>query len=122
MSCEIEDFVTGATIIIYLFLWVLVRFLFFVLRLHCLPCFFGVGRFHMTLPPIHMPSPPSFFRFFFPLFLPSHALRRTACRLVVRFQMTLMSSLQTRLRNFRGHLEAEEEASVKVRGLHVPQY
>ena len=37
-------------------------------------------------------------------------------------QMTLMSSLQTRLRNFRGHLEAEEKASVKVRGLNVPQY
>eukprot|EP00903_Cladosiphon_okamuranus_P015554 g14359.t1 len=37
-------------------------------------------------------------------------------------KMTLMSSLQTRLRNFRGHLEAEEKASVKVRGLHVPQY
>ncbi|CAM9277658.1 unnamed protein product [Pylaiella littoralis] len=37
-------------------------------------------------------------------------------------KMTLMSSLQTRLRNFRGHLEAEEKASVKVRGMHVPQY
>lgn len=72
----------------------------------------------MTLPRIHMPRPPSFFFFF----LPSRALRRIACRLVIGFQMTLMSSLQTRLRNFRGHLEAEEEASVKVRGLHVPQY
>ncbi|CAM9563242.1 unnamed protein product [Ectocarpus fasciculatus] len=37
-------------------------------------------------------------------------------------KMTLMSSLQKRLRNFRGHLEAEEKASVKVRELHVPQY
>ncbi|CAM9648429.1 unnamed protein product [Ectocarpus sp. 8 AP-2014] len=37
-------------------------------------------------------------------------------------KMTLMSSLQKRLRNFRGHLEAEEKASVKVRDLHVPQY
>lgn len=49
-----------------------------------------------------------------------------SCRLpsvlFVPTQMTLMSSLQTRLRNFRGHLEAEEKASVKVRGLHVPQY
>ncbi|CAM9709739.1 unnamed protein product [Ectocarpus sp. 4 AP-2014] len=37
-------------------------------------------------------------------------------------KMTLMSSLQKRLRNFRGNLEAEEKASVKVRDLHVPQY
>lgn len=50
------------------------------------------------------------------IFLSCRAVRR------VPTQMTLMSSLQTRLRNFRGHLEAEEKASVKVRGLHVPQY